>query len=154
MDEIKTEAVNVNISVSPTPMTNHYVPPVPTPPPTSTYQQQYKPESSKIEVLRFDNKDRQMIELDKCIRRLKKKCEKDNILKELKERQYYKKPSEVRREKAKNARRLMEKNRKKAELYNNGNGNSYYKGRKENTNGSRFGSDSSRTPVTRMPSAT
>jgi len=115
--------------------------PIPVVPPAP-----YIPVSSKIDVLRFDSKDRQMIEIDKCLRRLKKKCEKDNILKELKERQYYRKPSEIKREKIKNAKRLMEKNRKKAELYT-GNSN-YYKGRKERENGSRLGSDTIRTSTT------
>ena len=90
----------------------------------------------KIDVARFDGRDRQMIEIDKCLRRLKKKCEKENVIKELKERQYYRKPSEIKREKAKAAKRLMEKNRKKAEFYSNNN-NNYYK-RKESDNGPRF----------------
>ena len=51
---------------------------------------------TRIEVFKFDSRDRQMIELDKCIRRLKKKCEKDNTLKILKERQYFSKPSVLR----------------------------------------------------------
>ena len=95
--------------------------------------------ATRIEVFKFDSRDRQMIELDKCIRRLKKKCEKDNTLKILKERQYYKKPSELRREKMKAAIRLAEKNRKKTELYENS--SYYYKGRKERENGPRFGSN-------------
>ena len=98
-------------------------------------------QGTRIEIQKFDSRDRQMIELEKCLRRLKKKCEKDNIIKELKERQYYKKPSEVKREKVKNAKRLMEKNRKKAELYTNGS-NYYPTKRKEKENGSRFGTNS------------
>jgi len=110
-------------------------------------------QGNRIEVARFDNnRDRQMIELDKCLRRLKKKCEKDNIIKELRERQYYKKPSEVKREKIKNAKRLMEKNRKKAEFfYNNTYTNNNYKGKKERENGSRFGSS---VPRSTSPGAT
>ena len=97
-------------------------------------------QGTRIEIQKFDSRDRQMIELEKCLRRLKKKCEKDNIVKELKERQYYKKPSEVKREKVKNARRLMEKNRKKEEFYyaNIDNNNNFYKRKKEIDNGSRF----------------
>ena len=97
-------------------------------------------QGTRIEIQKFDNRDRQMIELEKCLRRLKKKCEKDNIVKELKERQYYKKPSEVKREKIKNARRLMEKNRKKEESYyaNIDNNSNFYKRKKEIDNGSRF----------------
>ena len=98
----------------------------------------------KIDVQKFDSRDRQLIELDKCLRRLKKKCEKENIIKELKERQYYRKPSEVKREKAKNARRLTEKNKQKTELYNT---NNYYKGKKERENGPRLGFDVNRSTI-------
>ena len=136
---------NIPIAPDTTPINiappNFYIPVPATTPPIPTAAPYYAPyQGSRIDVQRFDSRDRQMIELDKCLRRLKKKCEKDNIIKELKERQYYKKPSEVKREKVKNAKRLMEKNRKKAELYTNG--NNYYPKRKEKENGSRFGTNS------------
>ena len=113
-----------------------------------TYNMEYQQpqhQGAVIIVERFDSRDRQLIELDKCIRRLKKNCEKDNTLKELKERQYYKKPSELRREKMKNAKRLMEKNRKKAEFYNNN--TSYFNKRKDKENGSRPGSYTSNRTI-------
>jgi len=134
-----TENINITPETTPINITPPNIlpntPPVPITP--SNYYTPYQ--GSRIDVQRFDSRDRQLLELDKCLRRLKKKCEKDNTIKELKDRQYYKKPSEIKREKIKNAKRLMEKNRKKAELYNN---TSYFSKRKEKESGSRFGTNS------------
>ena len=69
-----------------------------------------------IEIPQYNDRDRQMIELEKALKRLKKKIEKDNLIKLLRERQYYRKPSEIKREKKKIAQRLWEKRRKKEEF--------------------------------------
>jgi len=66
-----------------------------------------------IEVRRMDNRESQMFEIDRCLRKLKKNCEKDGIFNILRDRQYYRKPSVIRREKAKVARRLAERRKKK-----------------------------------------
>ena len=77
----------------------------------------------RIEVRRMDSKESQMFEIDRCLRKLKKRCEKEGIFTTLRDRQHYRKPSEIRREKAKVARRLAERRRKKQEerdaLYEN-----------------------------------
>jgi len=66
-----------------------------------------------VEVRRMDSRDSQLFEVDRCIRKLKKRCEKDGLFGILRERQYYQKPSEIRRKKIKEARRLMKRNKRK-----------------------------------------
>jgi small subunit ribosomal protein S21 len=77
----------------------------------------------RVEVRRMDNKESQMFEIDRCLRKLKKRCEKEGIISTLRDRQHYRKPSEIRREKAKVARRLAERRKKKQDerdaLYEN-----------------------------------
>jgi len=77
----------------------------------------------RIEVRRMDSKESQMFEIDRCLRKLKKRCEKEGIFTILRDRQHYRKPSEIRREKAKVARRLAERRKKKQDerdaLYEN-----------------------------------
>lgn len=60
-------------------------------------------------------KELQSEELEKAIKRLKKRIEKEGVLKDLRERKYYKKPSQIRREHILKVRRDREvkKNRKK-----------------------------------------
>ena len=43
--------------------------------------------------------------IDKALRRLKKKMDKEGVLKEIRNRRYYEKPSEMRRRQAKRTRR-------------------------------------------------
>ena len=53
--------------------------------------------------------------LEKAMRVLKKKVQKEGLLREIKERQYYRKPSEIKREAKKQAiRRLKKEQRLKA----------------------------------------
>lgn len=54
--------------------------------------------SLEVEVRQCDNKEQQAIELDKAIKKLKKKVEREGITKILKESYYYRKPSETKRE--------------------------------------------------------
>ena len=53
--------------------------------------------------------------VEKAMRVLKKKLQKDGFMKELKERQYYRKPSEIKREKKKAGIANYKKNQKKKE---------------------------------------
>ena len=53
--------------------------------------------------------------LEKAMRVLKKKVQKEGIVKELRDRQFYKKPSEIRQEKIKQARKNWIKKQKKLE---------------------------------------
>jgi len=59
----------------------------------------------KVEVKLGRNKDDQMFELEKALKVFKRKIEKDNILREYRERRYYTKPSAQRRADAKKARK-------------------------------------------------
>ena len=61
-----------------------------------------------VEVRPSDNKEGQRIQLEKALKVLKKKLEKDGVLMDYKERRYYKKPSEIAREYAKK----LKKNRR------------------------------------------
>ena len=45
----------------------------------------------------------------RAYRKIKRKIKQDRFIEELRDRQYYKKPSEIKREKAKQARRLQRK---------------------------------------------
>ena len=53
--------------------------------------------------------------LEQAMRVLKRKVQKEGIVKELRERQFYKKPSEIRQEKIKQARKNWLKKQKKLE---------------------------------------
>ena len=53
--------------------------------------------------------------LEQAMRVLKRKVQKEGIIKELRERQFYKKPSEIRQEKIKQARKNWLKKQKKLE---------------------------------------
>tara|TARA_Y100001978_G_C23350129_1_gene271611 strand:- start:64 stop:273 length:210 start_codon:yes stop_codon:yes gene_type:complete len=53
--------------------------------------------------------------LEQAMRVLKRKVQKEGIVKELRERQFYKKPSEIRQEKIKQARKNWIKKQKKLE---------------------------------------
>jgi len=53
--------------------------------------------------------------LEQAMRVLKRKVQKEGIVKELRERQYYKKPSEIKQEKKKQARKNWLKKQKKLE---------------------------------------
>tara|TARA_X000000950_G_scaffold87563_1_gene110340 strand:+ start:77 stop:286 length:210 start_codon:yes stop_codon:yes gene_type:complete len=53
--------------------------------------------------------------LEQAMRVLKRKVQKEGIVKELRERQFYKKPSEIRQEKIKEARKNWIKKQKKLE---------------------------------------
>ena len=53
--------------------------------------------------------------LEQAMRVLKKKVQKEGIVKELRDRQFYKKPSEIRQEKIKQARKNWLKKQKKLE---------------------------------------
>jgi len=59
----------------------------------------------KVDVRIGRNAEEQMFALEKALKVFKKKLEKDNILREYRDRMYYKKPSEVKRAKAKKARK-------------------------------------------------
>lgn len=50
----------------------------------------------------------------RAYRKIKRKIKQDRFLEELRDRQYYKKPSEIKREKAKHAKKMQRK--KQAEL--------------------------------------
>lgn len=50
-------------------------------------------------------------EFEKMVKLFKRKCQNDGILQEIRDRRYYKKPSEIKRLKLKNA--LKEKNKQK-----------------------------------------
>ena len=63
----------------------------------------------KVDVRPSDTKEGQMIQVEKALKILKRKMEKDDILRTIKERRYYQKPSEKAREYAKRLR----KNRKR-----------------------------------------
>lgn len=62
----------------------------------------------RVEVRPSDNKDGQMQNLEKAMKMFKRKLEKDDVLRVIKERRYYTKPSALKRAEAKKA-----KNRKK-----------------------------------------
>ena len=47
--------------------------------------------------------------IESALRRFKKACERDGIIQELKKREYYKKPSELRNEKKKEKKRRLAK---------------------------------------------
>ena len=53
--------------------------------------------------------------LEQAMRVLKRKVQKEGIIKELRDRQFYKKPSEIRQEKIKQARKNWLKKQKKLE---------------------------------------
>ena len=53
--------------------------------------------------------------LEQAMRVLKRKVQKEGLIKELRERQFYKKPSEIRQEKIKQARKNWLKKQKKLE---------------------------------------
>ena len=53
--------------------------------------------------------------LEQAMRVLKRKVQKEGIVKELRERQYYKKPSEIKQEKKKEAIKNWKKKQKKLE---------------------------------------
>ena len=53
--------------------------------------------------------------LEQALRVLKRKVQKEGIVKELRDRQFYKKPSEIRQEKIKQARKNWLKKQKKLE---------------------------------------
>ena len=53
--------------------------------------------------------------LEQAMRVLKRKVQKEGIVKELRERQYYKKPSEIKQEKKKEAIKNWKKQQKKLE---------------------------------------
>ena len=53
--------------------------------------------------------------LEQAMRVLKRKVQKEGIVKELRDRQYYKKPSEIKQEKKKQARKNWLKKQKKLE---------------------------------------
>ena len=53
--------------------------------------------------------------LEKAMRVLKKKVQKEGIVRELKERQYYRKPSEIKREAKKQGRKNVKKRMAKLE---------------------------------------
>ena len=53
--------------------------------------------------------------LEQAMRVLKRKVQKEGLIKELRERQYYKKPSEIKQEKKKEARKNWLKKQKKLE---------------------------------------
>ncbi len=53
--------------------------------------------------------------LEQAMRVLKRKVQKEGIVKELRDRQFYKKPSEIRQEKIKQARKNWLKKQKKLE---------------------------------------
>lgn len=59
----------------------------------------------KVDVKLGRNKDDQMFELEKALKVFKKKLDKDNILREYRDRRYYTKPSVLKREQAKKARK-------------------------------------------------
>ncbi|MFH0925300.1 MAG: 30S ribosomal protein S21 [bacterium] len=48
--------------------------------------------------------------IEKALKRFRLQCKKEGIIKMFKERQYYKKPSQKRREKIKNEKRAISKN--------------------------------------------
>ena len=68
--------------------------------------------SLKIEVRQFSKPEQQLESLEKALKIFKRKLEKDGILREVKERKYYSKPSEIQRLKEKEQRK---NNRKKKE---------------------------------------
>jgi len=55
----------------------------------------------KVEVRPAEGRDAQMFQLEKAMKIFKKKLEKDNVLRIIKERRYYIKPSAKKREEAK-----------------------------------------------------
>ena len=62
----------------------------------------------RVEVRPAEGKEGQRLQLEKALKVLKRKLEKDGVLIEYRERRYYKKPSEINREYAKK----LKKNRK------------------------------------------
>jgi ribosomal protein S21 len=62
----------------------------------------------RVEVRPSDTRDGQMIQLEKALKMFKRKLEKDDVLRTIKERRYYIKPSALKRAEAKKT-----KNRKK-----------------------------------------
>jgi len=55
----------------------------------------------RVDVRPGNNKEEQMQNVEKAIKILKKKLEKDDVLRIIKERRYYTKPSALKREQAK-----------------------------------------------------
>jgi ribosomal protein S21 len=55
----------------------------------------------RIEVRPSDTRDGQMIQLEKALKMFKRKLEKDDVLRTIKERRYFTKPSALKRAEAK-----------------------------------------------------
>jgi ribosomal protein S21 len=72
---------------------------------------------AEIIVKQYHNPELQLQEIDRCLKRLKKDLEREQTLTILKERQYYRKPSEIKREKEKMVKSLMERKRQKREAW-------------------------------------
>jgi ribosomal protein S21 len=71
----------------------------------------------EIIVKQFNNSDLQTQEIERCLKKLKKELERDGTFQELKDRQFHKKPSEIRREKDKLTRSLIERKKRKQEAW-------------------------------------
>ena len=67
----------------------------------------------RIEVRPAIGQDAQMFELEKALKVLKRKLEKDNVLRIIKERKYYIKPSQLEHTRINKIRRLNELKRRK-----------------------------------------
>ena len=70
---------------------------------------------SREEVKKLINVTVRNGNLEQAMRVLKRKVQKEGIVKELRERQYYKKPSEIKQEKKKEAIKNWKKKQKKLE---------------------------------------
>ena len=70
---------------------------------------------SRREVKKLINVTVRNGNLEQAMRVLKRKVQKEGIVKELRERQYYKKPSEIKQEKKKEAIKNWKKKQKKLE---------------------------------------
>jgi ribosomal protein S21 len=61
---------------------------------------------TKIEVRSSDSREGQMREVEKALKVFKRKMEKDDIIKQLRDRKYYTKPSEKRRAEEKKRKKV------------------------------------------------
>ena len=91
----------------------------------------------EIVVKQFNNPELQSFELDKCLKRLKKELDKEGTLTYVKDRQFYKKPSEIRREKEKMVISLMKRRQRKKDLWEARWGDTKFVARKPETTAER-----------------
>ena len=72
----------------------------------------------RIEIRQVNNKDKQMIELEKSLKKLKKKLDKEGVFKILRQKKYYIKPSEIRHQKLMKIKHEQKKRKRRGKKQN------------------------------------